>query len=129
MSQAGARALRDYEDRLQDSAEWEAERRRPRRLHMVPDAERGAATGGETPAIRARPSAGGVGGEAPYAAMGVEGARRTVTITGHPVPARRRIAPARSRVQARPDRIALWAFMLGLFLVFMAVATANAAAL
>jgi hypothetical protein len=30
------------------------------------------------------------------------------------------------QIQARPDRIALWAFLLGLFLVFMAVATANA---
>ena len=58
-----------------------------------------------------------------------ENGRRTVTITGHPVPPRRRAPIARSHVQARPDRIALWAFLLGLFLVFMAVATANAAAL
>jgi hypothetical protein len=53
--------------------------------------------------------------------------RRTVRITGQPVPPRRRRSPAASQIEARPDRIALWAFLLGLFLVFMAVATANAA--
>ncbi len=50
-----------------------------------------------------------------------------MTITGQPVPARQRRSPAATRIEARPDRIALWAFLLGLFLVFMAVATANAA--
>ena len=53
--------------------------------------------------------------------------RRTVTITGNPTPARRRPSPAEQRIAARPDRVALWAVLLGLFLVFMAVATANAA--
>ena len=53
--------------------------------------------------------------------------RRTVVITGHPLPARRRRTVAARRIQARPDRIALWAFLLSLFLVFVAVATANAA--
>ena len=63
--------------------------------------------------------------EAPtYAANG----RRTVKITGQPVPARRRRSATASQIEARPDRIALWAVLLGLFLVFMAVATANAAA-
>jgi hypothetical protein len=58
----------------------------------------------------------------------VEGERRTVVITGQPVPARRRRPPAAAQqIQARPDRIALYAFLLCLFLVFMAVATANAA--
>ena len=52
--------------------------------------------------------------------------RRTVKITGQPVPARRRPSPAASRIQARPDRIVLWAFLLGLFLVFMAAVTASA---
>ncbi len=55
--------------------------------------------------------------------------RRTVTITGNPTPARRRPTATERRIAARPDRVALWAVMLGLFLVFMAVATANAAAL
>lgn len=55
--------------------------------------------------------------------------RRTVRITGHPVPPRRQYSARRSEIEARPDRIALWAVLLGLFLVFMAVATANAAPL
>jgi hypothetical protein len=58
-----------------------------------------------------------------------ENGRRTVKITGQPVAARRRRSVAASQIQARPDRIALWAVLLGVFLVFMAVATANAAAL
>jgi hypothetical protein len=57
----------------------------------------------------------------------VEGERRTVVITGQPLPARRRRPVAAQQIQARPDRIALWAFLLSLFLVFVAVATANAA--
>jgi hypothetical protein len=55
--------------------------------------------------------------------------RRTVRITGQPVPARRRSSRTATHIQSRPDRIALWAFLLGIFLVFMAVATANAATL
>ena len=84
---------------------------------------------------------------APHASRSTSGenGRRTITITGHPVPPRRpstegmhlasdraaaprrRPSPAQAQIQARPDRVALWAFLLGLFLVFMAVATANAA--
>jgi hypothetical protein len=64
-----------------------------------------------------------------YAPTYAENGRRTVTITGHPVPPRRQHSPTRSHIEARPDRIALWAVLLGLFLVFMAVATANAAPL
>ena len=57
----------------------------------------------------------------------VEGERRTVVITGNPMPPRRRRPVATQQIQARPDRIALWAFLLGLFMIFVAVATANAA--
>jgi hypothetical protein len=57
------------------------------------------------------------------------GERRTVTITGNPVPARRRPSPAQAQITARPDRVALWAFVLGLFLVVVAAATAHAAVL
>ena len=62
--------------------------------------------------------------------------RRTIVITGNPGPAPRRRAtaqryPARRsaaqrQIAARPDRVALWAFLLGLFLIFMAAATAHA---
>ncbi len=51
--------------------------------------------------------------------------RRTITITGQPTPARRRRSVIESQV-AQPDRIALWAFLLGLFLVAVAAGTAHA---
>jgi hypothetical protein len=54
-----------------------------------------------------------------------ENGRRTVRITGQPTPPRRRRSTTANQIQARPDRIALWAFTLGLFLVFMAVVTAG----
>jgi hypothetical protein len=58
---------------------------------------------------------------------GVEG-RRTVKIGGRPAqfhsaPARRR--PVHERVGPRPDRIAAWAFALGILLILIAIATAN----
>ena len=56
---------------------------------------------------------------------GVEG-RRTIEITGQAAPARRSVTPSAS-VAARPDRVALWGVLLGLFLILMAVSTANAA--
>jgi hypothetical protein len=60
--------------------------------------------------------------------------RRTVTITGRPSghaePQRpRRRSAAQRQLVAQPDRVALWAFLLGLFLVFVAAATATAAPL
>jgi hypothetical protein len=64
-----------------------------------------------------------------YAPTYAENGRRTVKITGQPTPARKRPARTQAQIQARPDRIVLWAFVLGMFLVFMAVATANAAPL
>jgi hypothetical protein len=51
--------------------------------------------------------------------------RRTVTITGQPTPARRR-RPVVDAQLAQPDRIALWAFLLGLLLVAVAAGTAHA---
>jgi hypothetical protein len=56
--------------------------------------------------------------------------RRTVTITGQPGPARgSRREVAQRQLVAQPDRVAFWAFVLGLFLVAVAAATANAAPL
>lgn len=55
------------------------------------------------------------------------GERRTITITGQPdVPPRRRRSVTAQQIEARPDRVALWAFLLGLFLVLVAAATAQA---
>jgi hypothetical protein len=51
--------------------------------------------------------------------------RRTITITGQPTPARRRRSVVEAQI-AQPDRIALWAFLLGLFLVAVAAGTAHA---
>jgi hypothetical protein len=50
--------------------------------------------------------------------------RRTIPITGRPTPARRRRSVMDSQL-AQPDRIALWAFLLGLFLVAVAAGTAH----
>ena len=55
--------------------------------------------------------------------------RRTVTITGQPQARPRRRSAAQQQIAAQPDRIALWAFLLGLFMVVVAAATANAAPL
>ncbi len=52
--------------------------------------------------------------------------RRTITITGHPTPARRRSTLAERRIAAQPDRIALYAFLLGLLLIAVAAGTAHA---
>jgi hypothetical protein len=52
--------------------------------------------------------------------------RRTVTITGHPTPARRRTQSLMERRIAQPDRLGLWAFLLGLFLMVVAAGTAHA---
>jgi hypothetical protein len=57
------------------------------------------------------------------------GERRTIVISGHPDPPRRRRSATEQRLVARPDRVALWAFLLGLFLVLVAAVTANAAPL
>jgi hypothetical protein len=56
---------------------------------------------------------------------GYQAGRRTVEITGH-VQAPRRPSQTSAALMSRPDRVALWAFMLALFLVLMAVATAQA---
>jgi hypothetical protein len=52
--------------------------------------------------------------------------RRTVTITGQPTPARRRAQSVMESRIAQPDRLGLWAFLLGLFLMVVAAGTAHA---
>jgi hypothetical protein len=52
--------------------------------------------------------------------------RRTVTITGRPTPARRRAHSVMESQMARPERLGLWAFLLGLFLMVVAAGTAHA---
>ena len=56
--------------------------------------------------------------------------RRTVAITTQRVaPAPRRRPDAATRLGPRPDRIAMWAFVMGIFLMGVATATADAAPL
>jgi hypothetical protein len=57
-------------------------------------------------------------------ATGHQPGRRTVEIRGQAQAPRRRSQTTAAFV-ARPDRTALWAFLLALFLVLVAVATAN----
>jgi len=52
--------------------------------------------------------------------------RRTVTITGNPTPARRRSQSVLESQIAQPERLGLWAFLLGLFLMIVAAGTAHA---
>jgi hypothetical protein len=52
--------------------------------------------------------------------------RRTVTITGQPTPARRRAQSVMESRIAQPERLGLWAFLLGLFLMVVAAGTAHA---
>jgi hypothetical protein len=55
------------------------------------------------------------------------GERRTIQITGQTVPPpRRRRSPTATRISARPDRLALWAVLLGLLMIAIAAATAHA---
>jgi hypothetical protein len=50
---------------------------------------------------------------------------RTITIGAHRAPSRRRRSAVQNQL-VQPDRIALWAFLLGLFLVAVAAGTAHA---
>src|SRR4051794_17293380 len=115
---ATARALRadEYESRFLRPVEPGDEaplRRREPRPRAYGNREHGAA-------------AAAVGGPAALRlSSGVPG-RRTVQITGQAAPPRRRSTTSTALI-ARPDRTAMWAFLLALFLVLMAVATAHAA--
>ena len=111
---AAARALRadEYESRFLrpvEPREDAAPRRREPRPRAYGNREQSAAGG--PAALRI--------------SSGVPG-RRTVQITGQAAPPRRRSTTSTALI-ARPDRTAMWAFLLALFLVLMAVATAHAA--
>jgi hypothetical protein len=137
MQTAGARALRedDHEDMSREAVllQWErkieAEERRPSRSERADDE-----TGEGGTVAEPRPSedathevprrferrAAELLTEQPLAE------RRTVTITGHPTPARRRAHSVMNSPMAQPERLGLWAFLLGLFLMVVAAGTAHA---
>jgi hypothetical protein len=131
--------------RFERSAEpLEEEERRPRRFERSagrpeaveegPDPFERSATAGEEPhrigrAVRSTEDATHEGprrfAPAPPVALAPVAERRTITITGQPTPPRRRRSMVESQL-AQPDRVALWAFLLGLFLVVVAAGTAHA---
>ena len=114
---AAARALRadEYESRFLRPVESPLREPQPRRREPRPRAYGSREPGSTTLA----------GPAALRLSDGVPG-RRTVQITGQAAPPRRRSTTSTALV-ARPDRTAMWAFLLALFLVLMAVATAHAA--
>jgi hypothetical protein len=134
MSTAGARALREDDDGMSREAvllQWErkiedAERRESGRFER--------ATAEEAPVaepVPLRPVEDATSPEprrferAASPAPEPAPERRAVTIAGQPAPARRRRSVVEAQM-AQPDRIALWAFLLGLFLVAVAAGTAHA---
>ncbi|HEX6583680.1 MAG TPA: hypothetical protein VF056_08735 [Thermoleophilaceae bacterium] len=137
MQTAGARALRedDHEDMSREAVllQWErkieAEERRPNRSERADD-ETGE--GGTVAELRPTEDA---THEVPrrFERRAAEllteqplAERRTVTITGHPTPARRRAHSVMNSPMAQPERLGLWAFLLGLFLMVVAAGTAHA---
>jgi hypothetical protein len=133
MQTAGARALREHETEdmsreavlLQWERKIEAAERRPSRLESDDEGE-----GGTVAELRPREDA---THEEPrrferraadlLTEQPLTG-RRTVTITGQPTPARRR--SVMESQFAQPERLGLWAFLLGLFLMVVAAGTAHA---
>jgi hypothetical protein len=139
MQTAGARALRDddQEDMSREAVllQWErkieAEERRPSRLEPA-EADADSGQGGTVAELRPSEDA---THEAPrrFERRAAEllteqsvSERRTVTITGHPTPARRRAQSVMNSPMAQPERLGLWAFLLGLFLMVVAAGTAHA---
>ena len=140
MQTAGARALREHETEdlsreavlLQWERKIEAAERRPSRFEREQD-DADTGEGGTVSELRPTEDA---THEAPRrferraAQLLTEqpvAERRTVTITGHPTPARRGRANSVFENQiAQPERLGLWAFLLGLFLMVVAAGTAHA---
>ena len=136
MQTAGARALREHESEdmsreavlLQWERKIEAAERSPSRFELDDDAE---GAGGTVSELRPTEDA---THEAPrkFERRAAEllteqplSERRTVTITGHPTPARRRTNSMMQNQMAQPERLGLWAFLLGLFLMIVAAGTAH----
>jgi hypothetical protein len=135
MQTAGARALREHETEdmsreavlLQWERKIEAAERSPSRFELEDDGEGGTvaelrptedATHEEPRRFERR--AAELLTEQPLSE------RRTVTITGQPTPARRRAQSVMESRIAQPERLGLWAFLLGLFLMIVAAGTAHA---
>jgi hypothetical protein len=139
MQTAGARALREHETEdmsregreavlLQWERKIEAAERSPSRHELEPEGEGGTVS-------QLRPATEDATREEPrrFERRAAEllteqplTERRTVTITGNPTPARRRSQSVLESQIAQPERLGLWAFLLGLFLMIVAAGTAHA---
>jgi hypothetical protein len=133
MQTAGARALREDDNGMSREAvllQWErkiedAERRESDRFEREQDVD-----GPLAEPVPLRPAGSATTTDArrfervDAERSSAESERRTITITGQPTPARRRPSVVEAQL-AQPDRIALWAFLLGLFLVAVAAGTAH----
>jgi len=140
MQTAGARALRedDQEDMSREAVllQWErkieAEERRPSRFDRAEEEGANSGQGGTVAELRPSEDATHAAPrrfERRAAELLTEQSvseRRTVTITSHPTPARRRAQSVRNSPMAQPERLGLWAFLLGLFLMVVAAGTAQA---
>jgi len=131
MQTAGARSLREDDNGMSREAvllQWERKIEVAERLDSGRFARSSEEDGAVAEPVPLRPMA-GVADEAPAPKADARESnrfeRRTVRITGEPTPARRR-APVLEAQIAQPDRIALWAFLLGLVLVAVAAGTAHA---
>ena len=137
MQTAGARALREHESEdmsreavlLQWERKIEAAERSPSRFELDDD---GNGQGGTVSELRPTEDA---THEEPrrFERRAAEllteqplSERRTVTSTGHPTPGRRRAHSVMESRIAQPERLGLWAFLLGLFLMVVAAGTAHA---
>ena len=122
MSTAGARALREDDNGMSREAvllQWErkiedAERRESGRFERRPDDD-----GPVAEPVPLRPSEDATSPEPRHFE------RSAPSSAGQAAPARRRRSVIEAQM-AQPDRIALWAFLLGLFLVAVAAGTAHA---
>ncbi|HEX8857238.1 MAG TPA: hypothetical protein VF752_16710 [Thermoleophilaceae bacterium] len=91
------------------------------------ETRRSARSGVERPVRRASGPARPKGADVVPIRPRAEAGRRTVRITGQASTPPRRSRPAVVRVGSRPDRFALWAVGLGLFMALLAAATAHGA--
>ena len=135
MHSAGARALREDDNQMSREAvllQWERKIEVAERLEDESVAVEAATELAEPVPLRPEPAPrrGRFERSTPAPSPEPVAERRTITITGRPTPAH--AAPARRRRAvvdaqlAQPDRIALWAFLLGLLLVAVAAGTAHA---
>jgi hypothetical protein len=147
MSTAGARALREDDNGMSREAvllQWErkiedAERRESGRFERAADGDQDGPVAEPVPLRpaedatsalprrfeRRTPPPAAIGApSSPAPAPAAVAERRTIQIAGQPTAARRRRSVVESQM-AQPDRIALWAFLLGLFLVAVAAGTAH----